>query len=1678
MLAKKQNLKRVFSSFLALIMLLGLLPTSAFAAGTSGKIEYQKEEWTYSADGKVAHKKTIEKTGENQFEITLNVKTMEEVKEQVVSPDAAVVLVMDVSNSMKETVDGKQPDTEEEQRIYKAKEAAKNFIDSFAADAGNAKRQVSIVEFGSSAYTVQGWTDAASAKNAVDNLKINFQYPACTIQGSHTHDVNTIEWSGFFGLQWRCNVKDCKYYKKDTLTDLNWFTLFERGYEGHTHEQSFDGPHGDTMRDGGGTNIEGGLQLADNLLNSSAVSGIGNRYVVLITDGIPTYHTYKNRDNSSMTFIEGQSGGGNYAARPDYENVPNVANAIKEDATLYTVSYASGYVKETVGGMKIDAWLSSFANKNVAAGENIDWGLGQISEIIQNQSKAWILTDPIPAANFITFSFDDNANIPDHAVNPDSVFSYDKEKGQLIWNLKGETPVSSEQEGNTTWYTYEATYTIRLDTAAQGFVEDKAYDTNGTTTLTYMLTENGELQPDLKSTDLVVPKVSGKTPVVNYTINYLYKDKESGEYVNGKTTPGSGKLWSTITIDSGAYSKENYRFKEGLIGVQTLTADGLVFNLYYDPITANVVVNHYVSTITKTDNGEVYSDPELKGTDQYPNLYQGDKFTNESFLDNATYKQVDSVTVDNTTYTTDNYTNITLPEGTTTINIYYTTTGEDQRTPVEYEIHYWYREDSWQLNADGKYEKVTGTYVENTEVAVKAQDYHGVTVNATDKAGGDYQLDTEKTPSTSMKLDKNGTNRLDIYYYKDAPTEPSDNKATLTIKHVYKQETISGVTEVEADNWTECENKTVYVGETWAATPDTKDGYTLKTLASDFTVTITEVGKHYEIVVEYYKDVREPVDIVINHYYTTYTWTVDPVTGEGEYKVTGTDELLGVHPAGPEVWYVGQTYKPEQISNGYTYKSGGDAAELTSGTNTFDLYYETYVGSEADEADVTVNHIYTTYRSYVDADGNVVLNEASSKTESEDTHYGMKGDTFTAKEQEKDGFTFVKADTDDLLVTLQGEGGQYNLYYEKSVNDLGDPYGVTVQPVYKTYTQHVNSEGKIVTELTNTENGTPVELSGDFYANQKVTVLAADYGKDGFTYDSADEANSGLTITVSATGENVITIVYSKTDSEVGLPVAVMVNNVYTTVTKYSDENGVVKTKESSFTSGSTTYYPYYVGQFFDTTGKGTQLPGYVEDTREGITQPAASVKVEKDGQQITFYWLQEVDQTVPATVKVVHHYTINDKMPGQSREWTVGADDEPLTGYFAGQTYKANYDFQNDFDASNVTAVVPEGAATDPGIKLVAGLNEIHIYYELNRDSRPESSAKVIHNYYKDAKALEEGTTEATYEENITDLKATNSYTATLRLENQELPYTFHSATPEEYTITVDKDAEKNVITINYLRTDTYYVVNHTYYLDGELQGTVTDEPVPAKVGDVVTAESIEKKTTYKDNSYEYVSADKESITLGADGAYNVITLRYEGSTSIGPSVTRYDLVVKYLEQGTEKELANTYRTTVRRGNDYDATSRTEKEIDGYVIVDVTGDAVKGTMNGDKEIIVWYEADDNEIVDPETPLNPDPGTDPDDGNNNPGDGGETDIGDPETPLNPDPGTGDGTGDGAGNVPGDGGETDIGDGETPMGDLPQTGMTAAPVNPTVTVGLVALAMSMASLGLFFTFGRKKGEEED
>ena len=162
--------------------------------------------------------------------------------------------------------------------------------------------------------------------------------------------------------------------------------------------------------------------------------------------------------------------------------------------------------------------------------------------------------------------------------------------------------------------------------------------------------------------------------------------------------------------------------------------------------------------------------------------------------------------------------------------------------------------------------------------------------------------------------------------------------------------------------------------------------------------------------------------------------------------------------------------------------------------------------------------------------------------------------------------------------------------------------------------------------------------------------------------------------------------------------------------------------------------------------------------------------------------------------------------------------------------------------------------------------------------------------------------------------------------------------------------------------------------------------------------------------------------------------------------------------------------------------SARTEREIEGYTMTDITGDPVSGTMNGNKEIIVWY-VEDTDIDDDDTPLDPKPPVDPDDPDDDPDKNPETDpdddvdIDDGETPLNPAPGddgaSGSGDPDGSGTP-----DLDIVDDDTPLGDLPKTGMVAAPVNPTVTAGIVAMAMSMAATGMYFLFGRKKKDDED
>jgi len=227
--------KRLLSLVLAVIMLVSY-PVQAVASAADGSDASQIGP-TYLAsqadgtigsnvvdgnsavsveDGKVVVNKTVSAVqgSENVFDITLSVDTKDAVVNQILEPDAAVVLVFDTSASMSETLaDGRT-------RLSAAKEAAQMFINNFASDNPNVERKIAIAQFYKDAFLVQSWTDASS-------LKTNSNKSYCT-------PIRNL-------------VSD-----------------------GHS-----------------GTNIEGGLLIARNLLNNAGdvLSGIENRTVILLSDG-------------------------------------------------------------------------------------------------------------------------------------------------------------------------------------------------------------------------------------------------------------------------------------------------------------------------------------------------------------------------------------------------------------------------------------------------------------------------------------------------------------------------------------------------------------------------------------------------------------------------------------------------------------------------------------------------------------------------------------------------------------------------------------------------------------------------------------------------------------------------------------------------------------------------------------------------------------------------------------------------------------------------------------------------------------------------------------------------------------------------------------------------------------------------------------------------------------------------------------------------------------------------------------------------------------------------------------------------------------------------------------------------------------------------------------------------
>ena len=473
----KKTCRTLLSVLIAIAMLISMAPSMAFAsvASPASQIGFtltvNKTDGQLTGDsvtgsteniyenGYVVVNKTVQAgTDENQFTITLDVTTKEKIEEISASEDAAVVLVIDTSGSMSDSTGGWFGTS----RLYAAKKAAQTFINSFAS--ATATRKVAIVEFGS------------DVKNS-----------------------DSIQWSDASDLKTDSNYEFC-----DIL---------------------------DKMEADGGTNMDAALRAAKNQLDILKQDGsINNLNVVFLTDGVPTFYLDKDGD---------VAGDGNYTTHNTHTAAETAAKALTdagystyavyignekitcttEDVTQWNDScdknLNQGYSRRSPKGTPVATWLSrdcGFMTFSASNTDDLIKSFEDIVKLIQLKAQAWIVTDPM--GDMIDYK--GNVQCQKLATLAGEPYSYSAESNTLIWNLRETEPTVTENQDEKLYY-YTLTYSIQLNTLADGFQAGTFVPTNGITSLSYLMTDSTTATPTLKYAYFNIPTVQGYAGSLSFT---------------------------------------------------------------------------------------------------------------------------------------------------------------------------------------------------------------------------------------------------------------------------------------------------------------------------------------------------------------------------------------------------------------------------------------------------------------------------------------------------------------------------------------------------------------------------------------------------------------------------------------------------------------------------------------------------------------------------------------------------------------------------------------------------------------------------------------------------------------------------------------------------------------------------------------------------------------------------------------------------------------------------------------------------------------------------------------------------------------------------------------------------------------------------------------------------------
>lgn len=330
----------------------------------------------------------------------------------------------------------------------------------------------------------------------------------------------------------------------------------------------------DKMRAEGGTNLQDGLLTADDLLDEGTAKGIAkdNKFAIALTDGQPTYHTNEN---------DRVKGDGSSCDQATYNATMDAAKKLKADLHyLYTVCYGAQNEIIQCSGETVSNFLkdniasSGMAYEASDGSKSLKEAFEKIYESIKKGlDSGFTVTDPM--GKYIQLQ---ETSLADCKIASNGTITWTPTTGEV-----------SEKNGVKT-YTYTLTYTVKLDTSANGFVDNKYYATNDVTTLAF---KDGN---ENITRDFNVPGVKGTAP--KYKVTYAYTGTvptdapalpgevsyKAGDTVNVAEAPTrdgyefSGWTTSDANVSDGSFTMPSKEVK--LTGSWTLRSD-LSYTVHY-----------------------------------------------------------------------------------------------------------------------------------------------------------------------------------------------------------------------------------------------------------------------------------------------------------------------------------------------------------------------------------------------------------------------------------------------------------------------------------------------------------------------------------------------------------------------------------------------------------------------------------------------------------------------------------------------------------------------------------------------------------------------------------------------------------------------------------------------------------------------------------------------------------------------------------------------------------------------------------------------------------------------------------------------------------------------------------------------------------------------------------------